>query len=928
MKTGMTIKRLLWSIQLCMMLAMAVPMNAQKHLSRYYVSRAEGHIKSNAWNEAKREIDEGLNAYPDDPDLRYMNGHYYYVMGHLAEARYNLVKAVQVNDQHFKAKRILVDVEDDSKHYSSAICYINELLEFQPYDRDLWRRKIGLYRKMNNDTAADAALERLSRIYPNDSTVISELNARRRIKADKVLQQNSLEEARVNLEHWIDTDPDNLDYYIELISVYQRMGEYERAIGTANRGLIHFPDNEQLKEKAVGIMSEAGLYVQAFRVARKYSPHGKAYRNLLEEMAVDARLRDPYDVHSRLYEETHDRDALNYLVNTSLTRGYYDDARYYLKEAMKRDGRTLPLLSKQYAMEKRLGNEREQLKLLKELYSMSPTDEELTCDYGEMMLTLANRSIMQEQWADAAKQIETALKVIAPNHDSWAAAVSKQMTCLGHLNRHDEAMRLYRQASAQSPLDGKRFASAYEELMGNRLKFLIDEDKYHEALHEAQTLLRDLPKSEVALRCCINMSQTLKQDDLFHDYARRGYEAYPDQPYFIVKQAVALQQQGRLPEALALLQPRKTDDTYYNPMLTSAFSGISQEWAMTLLKNRMPDLALQVADSALARHADDKELLYIKGLAYEQMKQYDKAYDYQRRAYEPSNAEQQTYYQHMRYLKFRGLKNRMDASYTTAMYDTRQDQMASRGHLYSVADISYSRVETRDTYTAQVSYKGIDGYDDGDSHEAGGVGLQFMAQWDHTFNHRWSGMVSASYSTRYFNKVGLNAQLSYAMNHGWTPSLRLGYRRTPETYLFLTSELATHDKYNLYIVTPGIEKSWERIKANMTVDLTAMNAGLYYNVGLKGKLFINDDNISSVSLLTGFGSFPELSFFEQTALRNLSHTNAMVGFDAQYLLTENMYVGLAGNWNTCYNPVRTADGELKDAYKNIYSLTLQLHVAF
>ena len=203
-----------------------------------------------------------------------------------------------------------------------------------------------------------------------------------------------------------------------------------------------------------------------------------------------------------------------------------------------------------------------------------------------------------------------------------------------------------------------------------------------------------------------------------------------------------------------------------------------------------------------------------------------------------------------------------------------------------------------------------------------------MAQWDHTFNHRWSGMVSASYSTRYFNKVGLNAQLSYAMNHGWTPSLRLGYRRTPETYLFLTSGLATHDKYNLYIVTPGIEKSWERIKTNMTVDLTAMNSGLYYNMGLKGKLFINDDNISSVSLLTGFGSFPELSFFEQTALRNLSHTNAMVGFDAQYLLTENMYVGLAGNWNTCYNPVRTADGELKDAYKNIYSLTLQLHVAF
>ncbi|MBQ9176966.1 MAG: hypothetical protein IJ139_08890, partial [Bacteroidaceae bacterium] len=53
---------------------------AQQHTSRYYFNRADDYAKANAWNEAKREINEGLELYPDDPDLRYVNGCYYYAV--------------------------------------------------------------------------------------------------------------------------------------------------------------------------------------------------------------------------------------------------------------------------------------------------------------------------------------------------------------------------------------------------------------------------------------------------------------------------------------------------------------------------------------------------------------------------------------------------------------------------------------------------------------------------------------------------------------------------------------------------------------------------------------------------------------------------------------------------------------------------------
>lgn len=902
------------------------------HTPRYYVHRAEGYVSSNAWNTAKREIDAGLKEYPDDPDLRYLNGRYYYVIGDMKLARYNLVRATQANDMHFKAKRILVDVEDNLKHYSSAICYINELLEFQPYDRDLWRRKIAFYRKLKNDVEADAALTRLAHIYPNDSIVVADVRRRNYENWNTVLRKSTLRDAADNLEKWIDQDPKMRDYYLELVGTYIKMGEFEKAIGAANRGLVHFPNDPDLINKVVGIMTDLGLYTQALAFVKSKNLGSNIYNNLLQEVAADARMHDPYEANGRLYLATHDRDALSYLINTSLTRGYYDDARVYIEEAIKLDGRTPALLMKLYDLEKKSGNEKRCFRILTELFDQNPEDEELSEAYADMMLQLSDYDFAAEQWEDAYNHLNRLLELTPDTVESWPSIVSRQIMVLGHLNRQEEAHKLFIQSSEKSPENRRRFASAYEEFAGNRLKFLIDEERYEEALHEAETLLEVVPGSEVALRCLINVNQTLKHDELFRQYAALGYETYPEMPYFVVKQAVSLQQQGKNVDALELLSPRKHKNEYLNPQLVAAYSGVSHEWATQLLKNRIADIALQVIDSALVYDADNRDLLYDKGIAYEYLKQFDKAYEYQQRYYNPSNAEQEDYIRHMRYLGFKGCKNRVDATYTSAFFDAHDEKMSAIAHLYSIASISYSRLTKRNTYTGQISYKGIDGYHYGTDAESGGAGLEFMAQWEHTFNTKWSGMVNASVSTRYFNLFGANVSASYAAPRGWTPSLRIGYRRTPSTYLFLGGDylgLASWKEHNLFILTPSLEKSWERIKLTANTDFTLLDAAFYYNVGLKGKLFVNNDNITSVSLISGFGSFPELTFFEQTALQNLSHTNAMVGFDFQYLCSRHLCVGLSGCWNTCYNPYYDSKTlELISSYRNIYSISLQFHLAF
>lgn len=902
------------------------------HTPRYYYNRANDYIERHSWDAAKHEIDLGLEQYADDPDLRYLNGRYYYEgIGDLRQARYNLVKALQENDQHFQARRMLVDVEEDAGHFSSALCYINELLEFEPYDRDLWRRKIYLYNKMGHTVEADNALERLARIYPNDSVVQRDLSMRNRESWNQMLQTTTMSESAANLEHYIELDPTNIDYYFALIDLYRKLGEQERALGAVNRALYYSHGNDELIRIGANILTGMGEYVRALEFLRENRTGGKIYDNVLEQVVADDRIRDPYEASARLFARTQNRDALAYLLNTSLTRGYYDDAKYYLNEAMKLDGVTTELLMKEYTLEQRFGNKEAQRRILQRLYYMNPDDEEIEQQYAEMMIQLANGDIADQQWSDALDHLRRALEVMLADNPLWPSTVSKEIMVYGKLGQMTEARWAYEHAVMVAPGARNRFAYAYEEVAAARLKNLIEEQMYEMALKEAEEMLAVLPDSETALRACINLSQTLMRDKKFWEYAAMGYERYPENPYFIVKQATALQQQGMMADALKLLEPRPDAEEYVRQQLAVAFQGVSLEWVNILLKHKQPDAAMMMIDRALEQNPNNKELLYAKGLAYEQLKDYAKAYEYQNANYNPSNAEQHDWLQHMRYLRFRGYRNRVDASYTYASYDTRSEALGSVAHLYSIATVSYSRLTTYDTYMAQVSYKGIDGYIDDGYWESGGMGLELALQWDHTFNHKCAMTLGASVSNQYFNKYGATLGVAYSAPHSWTVGLRGGYRRTPPSVFYFAGEeaLATEtEEYNLFIVSPWVEKAWERIRMTAGVDVSLLRGNIFYNVNWKGKVFINEDNISSIGLSAGYGSFPELQFYDQSVLGSSDRQNASLGFDFTYLLTKNFYIGVNGTWNTFYNPLRGPEGQLMRAYRNVYVLGAQLHVAF
>lgn len=898
---------------------------------RHYSLRAEQHINANAWETAKRDIDAGLELYPDDPTLLYLNGRYYYeVHDDLQSARYNLIKAIQMNNDHYKARRLLVDIEDHAKHYSSAICYINELLEVEPYDRDLWRRKIGLYNKMGKTEDADATLERLARIYPNDTVVRQDLERRKRARMENLTKKQSLSANAAELEQKIQEEPYELSYYIELMGLYYKMGEYEKSIGVANRGLISFPKNLELVRKAAGIMTEMGQYTRALEFVKRWRGKGPLYNSIAREAADNVRLQDPYEAKAKVYADTHDHAALAWLLNTAITRGYYEDAKDYIRESYLQGGDTTQLLLKEYSLEKRFGSEQAALRLLHRLHERIPNDVDLAEEYALRMINLATAEMAQSQWLDASLHLQQALEIITPESEYWQSTVSRQIIALGNLNQMNEARSLYYSASEADTTSQARFAAAYEEVSAVYTKNLIDEERYQQALREAQALLRILPASEVGLRNAINMSQTLQRSDLLRTYIEQGYELYPNDPYFIVKYALLLHENGHTIDALELLHPLSLDEQYAQPQLITAFSGVSDEYALALLKKHETEKALAVVDTALVYDPKNQGLIHTKGLVYEQLKDYSHAIRYQGGQYAAA-AEQRDWLQNLRYLRYRALKNRVEASYIGAFYDTRQDELASIGHLYSIATLAYSHLWTHDTWTLQISYKGIDGYHSTNTYESAGIGLEFMTQWEHSFRYGWTLMLNGSYSTRYFNRYGGNLSLSWAAPKGWTPSLRFGYRRTPPTYLYFNQNNAInadYKEYNLFLLTPSLTKDWERVSLTLLGDLTYFEKSFYYNVGLKGRFFVNHDRVSSVNLAVGAGTFPELSFFDQTALQGLSYINAMLSAGVKYLITEHWCIDITGTWNTYYDPVIEGHGSVSGTSRNIYSIDIHLQVAF
>lgn len=163
-------------------------------------------------------------------------------------------------------------------------------------------------------------------------------------------------------------------------------GNREAALGWSSNGLAAIPGSSALIIKRAGILGELARFPEALvfvqeQMRRNNSPAiRRMYNNLLLEAARSEKQRDPYVLYGMAYEGGNkDKEALDYLLNTSVTRGYTDDALFYIREAKKQYGNTdKGILYKEYMLYRQMNEDDLAYSALKKLYDMYPDDYDIT----------------------------------------------------------------------------------------------------------------------------------------------------------------------------------------------------------------------------------------------------------------------------------------------------------------------------------------------------------------------------------------------------------------------------------------------------------------------------------------------------------------------------------------------------------------------
>ena len=656
---------------LFLLITSSIGTNNDPLLPEDYAKIVQEHFANEEWEEGKTLLEEGLGRYPKVSDLQWLMGKYWHHKKDYDQARYHLIKAIEDNYNNVNAKQLLVDVEENTQNYSSAICYVNELLEVNPYWRGLWRRKIDLYRKQGNDVEADRLLKRINQIYPNDTILRKDYIYSMELGYQHMKKGGNRKEAINTLTELIKAAPGNEQYYLDIINLQLQEGNQEAALGWASNGLSEIPGSYSLISKKVGILGELARYPEALVFMRDQMRKNNSaalrqlYNHILLEAAQAERQRDPYVLYGIVYDNgKNNKEALDYLLNTSVTRGYSDDAFYYLREAKKKYGDTdKGILYKEYLLYRKMNEKDRAFSTLNKLYELYPDDYDILLAICEQHMEKAERLIELGLHAEALphtqfiiqKQVDSeitgiaweralgcyismkkynealaALDTLTTRYPEYENGIWKRAFILDKMDKTAEALDIYLSAIEHSDEDMRMFyVIGYEELAIPYIKKCMEAGNTQRAHDTACKLVQLNPSSDLGLRYAINTSALLKQYDKFQQYTEQGLQYYPNEPFYQTKLATIYDRDKQYDLSIGLLHPivQKYPD---NKEVIGAFSQSSEYRALQLSKSRKAVEAIAVLDTAIQFDSQNKSLKYTKGLVYENNKQADSAYYYQK----------------------------------------------------------------------------------------------------------------------------------------------------------------------------------------------------------------------------------------------------------------------------------------------------------
>lgn len=958
----------------------SVSNDKEVHTADYYDVTVTRLFKEGNFSGGYKLLEEGVRAYPNATYLNKLMGQYYLQKRDYNKARYYLYHAIRDDNSNVDAKKMLVTVEELTKNYSSAICYINELLEVNPYWKGLWIKKMGIFRLQGNDVEADRILRRLVEVYPEDVDLKKKLAGRWEENLAQYRKNGNSKESIAALRQMINADPQQMENYLLLANYLLQAGQRDEALAVVSQGLSIQPTNQLLAEKRVGILTEQQRFGEAMDFVRSYQRMGggglsSTLTYLEEEAARAAVSNDPYIMYGRIYDRSKSSEALDFLLGTAVARGYTNDALQYIGEARKRQGDTPRLLQMEYDIYKQAGDRRKALPVLEKLAERQPNNADVIDELCTYRLEEGVDLMVGLDYVGALSRF-TFVANKASDIELVKSAMNKKYTCLFESKQYVAAAALLDTLRSKYPENANFFArrtqllvqqkktlealdflehilndsvaednrafylNDYEEIALPYIKERLSAGATYDALKASERLLKLFPSSYYGLTYALTASSLLQKREDYNRYANMAVGYYPEDLKFKIRQADRYIQERTYAKALSELEPwfhRYPNDS----SLIKAYTANSLLMATQLIKEHAADSALQVLNRGLRYDIDNHELLYAKGQAFEHLHQYDSAH-YYLHYYSPSLLEYEDYKVHLSKVLQKGLRNELSLDYLQARF-------GDRDVITSVASASYTRKGKRDNFTATLNYAGRDGKaagEDADTYTSGGFGLQGMFKWSRQFNERWSGNAQLGLASKYFPSIVAQVGLTRTLKHDWEVEGHLGFRRVesamreyrwnaaPEVGAWVFDRW-TVNHIAMFNLGGGVTKNLDEFSLNGKLDLHYYDGTLSFSTQAKATYFPMETRWMSFWATAGVGNAPEASILDSALPNSLNKLNTNVGIGANYMLSSHLSFAVNGTWATFPLSVNFKQGTqeapiqvVDTKYKNLFSVNASLLLLF
>ena len=940
-----------WVVILLMLLCLAPPATAQrsqpklvrsllnrKQTAAQYVDQITNFFSQHRWAKGKELLDQGLEQYPDDAQLHFLAGRYWWNAKSYDKARYHLVKAVGINYHFVDAKSLLVNVEEITGNYSSAICYVNELLEVNPYWKGLWLRKVDLYKKMGNFEEANLLLKRLSVIYPNDASINNDVFDVLETTYQQARVSGDMNAAEESLRDIVRLTPTDTDYQLAYANLLIQKGKLNDALENLTAALNANPGNVALIKKTTDILMETGRSMGALALVRGQmagnhsSELRQLYESLLAETARMENEADPYQLYTRVYNTEHSMEALQFLLTQSVKRGYYDDALFYIKEMRMRRGESPRWDMMEYEVYTQMGRHESASRVLDESLRRFPDDYDLNLAATRSRLSEASDQMSEQRYSQAIPLLEWIYRH-SVDAEFKSIAVRRLALCYREANQPDKAVAMLRERLKTDPeyqvtmdyasllvKQGKPEAAlmalqaSYNDatdslairMLGNAIKetaYPYIKDRLENGALQGLQSVTDLvlavdPTDYWGLR------YSLRTADNPLPYAIRGIKAYPDDLTFPIKAANLLSERGEYDIALNVLRAY-LPDFYADDDLQKVYVGISDEYASRLFKEKDYDRAESVLDSALVVRPLDPSARYTRGLVYEKRKQWDSAYVYQR-SYVPGILEQDEFKSHINALRARTLHNTVDAGVDLFRF-------SDSDRFVGIASVGYSHSWKNDELQARVNYTGRDAdWDESEQmyNSTGGRGFQFQAGWTHHFGQWVSANVGGGFATAYFPRWTADAGVTVHLPRDWDVGGSFLYRYLP-------------DLSQMYGMNFEGSHTWNNMYAGARFTTGFLAGKVYFNGNARYRFYPFEGGRTYAEVQAGAGTAPELTFlnyYYSSAV--FDHLNTFVAATFSWAMTHNLSLQLSGSWNTLY------DQRASVSFRNMFLAHVSVSFAF